>query len=91
LWHGSRLAYALGAIGLLLTSLLWLSLLDAGRVDRLVDRLAGAQHEYKIVLGTGFLAVALVFVAAIRGTKWWFFGLAFSVATLGFFMYTLSR
>ena len=85
------LANLFGTTALLLTALLWLSLLDASRVDRFVDSLAGAQHEYKIVLGTAFLAVALMFVAAIRGTKWWFFGLAFSVATLGFFMYTLSR
>jgi len=85
------LAHVLGAIGLLLTSLLWLSLLDAGRVDRFVDSLAGAQHEYKIVFGTAFVAVVLVFVAAIRGAKWWFLGFAFSVGTLGFFTYSLSR
>jgi hypothetical protein len=76
---------------MLLTSLLWLSLLDAGRADRLVDHLAGAENEYKIVLGTALLAVILAFVAAIRGARWWLLGLAFSVATLGFFTYTLSR
>jgi len=81
----------LGAIGLFLTSLLWLSLLDAGRVDRFVDSLAGAQHEYKIVFGTAFVAVVLLFVAAIRGVKWWFLGFAFSVGTFGFFTYSLSR
>ena len=74
-----------------ITALLWLSLLDASRVDHLVDSLAGAQHEYKIVLGTAFLAVALMFVAAIRGTKWWFLGLALSLGTLGFFTYALSQ
>jgi len=64
--------------------------LDASRVDHLVDGLAGPQHEYKIVLGIALLAVALVFVAAIRGAKWWF-GLAFSAGTLGFFTYALTR
>jgi len=85
------LANLFGTTALLLTALLWLSLLDASRVDRFVDSLAGAQHEYKIVLGTAFLAVALMFVAAIRGTKWWFLGLALSVGTLGFFTYALSQ
>ncbi len=85
------LAHVLGAIGLLLTILLWLSLLDASRVDRFVDGLAGAQHEYKIVFGAAFVAVALLFVAAIRGVKWWFLGFAFSVGTFGFFTYALSR
>jgi hypothetical protein len=56
---------------MLLTSLLWLSLLDAGKADRVVDNLAGAQNEYKIVLGIALLAVALAFVAAIRGAKGW--------------------
>jgi hypothetical protein len=46
--------------------------LDASRVDHLGDGLAGPQHEYKIVLGIALLPVALVFVAAIRGAKWWF-------------------
>ena len=77
-------------LGLLLTSLLWLSVLDAGRVDRFIDSLAGSQHEYKIVLGTASLTVVLVFIAAIRGAKWWFLGFAFSVGTLGFFTYALS-
>jgi hypothetical protein len=76
---------------MLLTSLLWLSLLDAGKADRVVDNLAGAQNEYKIVLGIALLAVALAFVAAIRGAKGWFLGLAVSVGTLGFFTYALSR
>ena len=84
-------ANLLGTIAMLLTSLLWLSLLDAGRADRFVDRLAGAQNEYKIVLGTAFFAVLLVFVATLRGAKWWLLGLAFSVGTLGFFTYALSR
>jgi hypothetical protein len=84
-------ANLLGVIAMLLTSLLWLLLLDAGRADRFVDDLAGAQNEYKIVLGTALLAVVLAFVAAIRGAKAWFLGLAVSVGTLGFFTYALSR
>jgi len=85
------LAHLLGTIGMLLTSLLWLSLLEAGRADRFVDDLAGAKNEYKVVLGAALLAVVFVFVAAIRGARWWLFGLAFSVGTLGFFTYALSR
>ncbi len=76
---------------MLLTSLLWLSLLDPGRADHFIDNLAGAESEYKIVLGTAISAVILGLVAAIRGAKWWFLGFAFSAATLGFFTYTLSR
>ena len=64
---------------MLLTTLLWLSLLHAGRADHLVDKLAGAENEYMVVLGTGLLAMVIVFVAAIRGAKWWCIGLAFSV------------
>ena len=85
------LAHLLGTIAILLTSLLWLSLLDARGADRFVDHLFGAENEYKIVFGTALLAVVLVFVAAIRGARWWLFGLAFSVGTLGFFTYALSR
>ena len=76
---------------MLLTTLLWLALPQAGRADRLVDKLGGAQNEYMIALGTGLLAVVSVFVAAVRGAKWWCIGLAFSVGTLGFFTYALSR
>ena len=76
---------------MLLTSLLWFSLLDARRADRFIDNLAGAESEYKIVLGAGIFAVVLALVAAIRGARWWFLGFAFSAATLGFFTYTLSR
>lgn len=76
---------------MLLTGLLWLSLLDAGRADRFIDNLAGAESEYKIVLGAALSTVVLVLVAAIRGARWWFLGLVFSVGTLGFFTYSLSR
>jgi hypothetical protein len=92
--HGSMdraVANLLGIIAMLLTCLLWLSLLDAGRADRFLDNLAGAQNEYKIVLGTALLAVVLAFVAAIRGAKPWLLGLVFSVGTLGFFTHALSR
>ena len=58
------LAHLAGAVAILLTSLLWLSLFHAGNADRLVDNLAGAENEYKIVLGAGLLAVILLFVAA---------------------------
>jgi len=85
------IANLFGTIAMLLTVLLWLSLLDAGRADRYVDHLAGAHNEYKIVLGTALLAVVLAFVAAIRGAKTWILGLAVSVGTLGFFTYALSR
>jgi hypothetical protein len=84
-------ARLLGTIAMLLTTLLWFALLEARRADRLIDKLAGAQNEYMIVLGTGLLAVVIVFVAAIRGARWWCIGLAFSVGTLGFFTYALSR
>ena len=84
-------AHLLGTIAMLLTLLLWLALLDVGTADRLVDRLAGPQNEYKIVLGTGLLAVVLAFVAAVRGAKGWLAGLALSLGTLGFFTYALSR
>jgi hypothetical protein len=36
---------------MLLSMLLWLSLLNPPRADHLVDSLAGPQQEYKIVLG----------------------------------------
>lgn len=85
------LAHLSGTIAMLLTGLIWLSLLDAGRADRLVDNLAGAANEYRVVLGAAFLAVILVFIAAIRGARWWFLGLAFPAGTLGFLTYTLSR
>jgi peptidoglycan biosynthesis protein MviN/MurJ (putative lipid II flippase) len=85
------LAHLAGTIALLLTMLLWLSLLDAGRADRVVDNFAGFKNEYRVVLGTGLMAVVLSFVAAIRGARWWFFGMMFSLGTLGFFIYALSR
>ncbi|HXJ90628.1 MAG TPA: hypothetical protein VMS18_27715 [Candidatus Binatia bacterium] len=84
-------AHLLGTVGVLLTSLLWLSLLNVSKADRFVNSLSGSQNEYKIVLGAGFLAVVFAFAAAVRGARWWFIGLLFSVGTLGFFTYSLSH
>jgi len=75
---------------MLLTMLLWFSLLKPQKADHFVDSLAGSQHEYKIVLGATLLSTVFSFIAAIRGSKWWYVGLAFSSATLAFFTYTLS-
>ena len=83
-------AHLLGTVAMLLTVLLWLSLLDASMADRLVDNLAGPQNEYKMVLGTGLLAVVFAFVAAIRAAKSWYVGVAFALGTLGVFTYALS-
>ena len=70
---------------MLLVMLLWLSLLNPTRADRLVNSLAGSQHEYKIVLGAALLSVVLSFIAAIRGSKWWYRGGGFVVGNLGIF------
>jgi hypothetical protein len=85
-----QLSHLLGTIGTLITMLLWLSLLYPPKADRFVDSLAGSQHEYKIVLGAALLSVVLSFIAAVRGSKWWYAGMALSSATLAFFTYTLS-
>ena len=61
--------HLLGLVGMILIVLLWVSLLNPPRADRFVDSLAGAQHEYKIVLGTAFLATVLAFVAAMRASR----------------------
>jgi len=87
---GRYLSHLLGTTGMLLTMLLWLSLLNPPRADRFVDSLAGPLHEYKVVLGTALFATVLVFVAAIRGSKLWYVGVALSSATLAFFAYILS-
>jgi hypothetical protein len=75
---------------MLFTVLLWLTLLNPLKADYLVNSLAGPQHEYKIVFGAALLATALAFVAAVRGSKWWYIGMAFSTGTLAFFTYSLS-
>lgn len=75
---------------MLLTLLLWSSLLNPPKADRLVNGLAGSQHEYKIVLGAALLSTAFSFIAAVRGSKWWYIGMALSLGTLAFFTYSLS-
>jgi spore maturation protein SpmA len=87
---GRQFSHLLGTTGMLLTMLLWLSLLKPQKADHFVDSLAGSQHEYKIVLGATLLSTVFSFIAAIRGSKWWYVGLAFSSATLAFFTYSLS-
>jgi hypothetical protein len=87
---GRQFSHLLGAIGMLLTMVLWLSLLNPPKADHLVDSLAGSQNEYKFVLGAGLLSIVLSFIAAIRGSKWWYIGMAFSSGTLAFFTYSLS-
>jgi hypothetical protein len=87
---GRQFSHLLGTTGMLLTVLLWLSLLNPPKADHLVNSLAGPQHEYKIVLGAALLSTVLSFIAAIRGSKWWYVGMAFSSGTLAFFTYSLS-
>jgi hypothetical protein len=87
---GRQLSHLLGTAAMLLVALLWLSLLNPPRADRLFDSLAGPQHEYKIVLGAAFLSTLFSFIAAIRGSRWWYIGVALSSGTLAFFAYTLS-
>ncbi len=87
---GRNFSHLLGTVGMLLVMLLWLSLLNPPKADHLVDSLAGTQHEYKIVLGAALLSTVLSFIAAIRGSKWWYVGVALSSATLAFFTYNLS-
>ena len=85
------LAHFAGTIALLLTMLLWFSLLDAHRADQVVDNAVGFRNEYRAILGGGLLAVFLSLLATIRGARWWLVQLVFSVGTLGFFTYALSR
>ncbi len=87
---GRQFSHLLGTTGMLLVMLLWFSLLNPSRADRLVDALAGPQHEYKIVLGAAAVVTAFAFVAAIRGSKWWYVGVALSSGTLAFFTYCLA-
>ena len=69
-------SHLLGTVGMLLVMLLWISLLNPPKADHLVDSLAGAQHEYVIVLGAALLSVVFSFIAAIRGSKWWYLAVA---------------
>jgi hypothetical protein len=75
---GRPFSHLLGTVGMLLVMLLWLSLLNPSK------------HEYEIVLGSALLSVVFSFIAAIRGSKWWYLGVALSSGTLTFFTYTLS-
>jgi hypothetical protein len=84
-------AHLARTISMLLTTLLWLCLLEPGRADRIVDSLAGFRNEYRVVLGAGLLAVILSFVAAIRATRWWYVAVMCSLGTLAAFTYALSR
>ncbi|MGA8214780.1 MAG: hypothetical protein WB799_14385, partial [Candidatus Sulfotelmatobacter sp.] len=79
---GRNLSHLLGTVGMLLVMLLWLSLINPPKADHLVDSLAGPQQEYKIVLGAALLSMVLSFIAAIRGSKWWYLGVALSSGTL---------
>jgi len=84
-------AHLAGSISMLLTMLLWLSLLDPLKADRIVDSLAGFRNEYRLVLGAGLLAVLLSLVAAVRAARWWYVAVMCSLGMLGFFTYALSR
>jgi hypothetical protein len=85
------LAHLAGTISMLLTALLWLCLLDAGRADRVADNLAGLRNEYRVVLGAGLLAVVFSFVAAIHASRWWYVAVICSLGTLAVFTYALSQ
>ncbi len=87
---GRQFSHLLGTIGMLVVMLLWLSLLNPPKADRFVNGFAGARHEYKIVLGAALLAALFSLVAAIRGSKWWYIGVALSSGTLAFFTHSLS-
>ncbi|MFZ2003034.1 MAG: hypothetical protein WAU73_26915 [Candidatus Sulfotelmatobacter sp.] len=87
---GRQLSHLLGTIGVLLSMVLWLSLLNPPRADRFVDSLAGPQHEYKIVLGAALLSTVFAFVAAVSASKLWYIGVVLSSGTLAFFTISLS-
>jgi hypothetical protein len=65
---GRQLSHLLGAM--LLSMVLWLSLLNPSRADHFVDSLAGPQHEYKIVLGAALLATNSRYVKCHRDAPW---------------------
>jgi hypothetical protein len=87
---GRPFSHLLGTVGMLLVMLLWLSLLNPPKADHLANSLAGSQQEYKIVLGAALLSLVFSFIAAVRGSKWWYLGVALSLGTLAFFTYRLS-
>ena len=84
------LAHLAGTISMLLTTLLWVGLLDAGRADRIADSFAGFRNEYRVVLA-GLLALVLALVAAIHAARWWYVAVICSLGTLAAFTYALSR
>ena len=83
------LAHLAGTISMLLTTLLWVCLLDAGRADRIADSFAGFRNEYRVVLGAGLLALVFALVAAIHATRWWYVAVICSLGTLEAFTYAL--
>ena len=85
----AAVANSLGTIGMMVTLALWLSLLRPHLADRIIDGLAGPQHEYKIVLGAAIIATVLAFVAAVMGSRWWYAGVALASGTLAFFVVNL--
>lgn len=87
---GRQLPHPMGAVGIIAILGLWLCLLHPAGADRFVNHLAGAQHEYKIVFGVGLVAMVLTFTAAVRGSRWWYLGVALSSGTLAFFTIKLS-
>lgn len=88
---GRALGHLFGALAALIVAGMWLSLLDPHRADRVANHFFGAAHEYKLVLGAGLLAVCFSFLAALRAAKAWYLGVAAALATLGFFVFALSR
>jgi hypothetical protein len=84
-WDTTPFSHLLGTVGMLLVVLLWLSLLNPPRADHLANSLAGSQHEYKIVLGAALLSIVFSFIAAIRGSKWWYAGAGSVVGNVGVF------
>jgi hypothetical protein len=87
---GRQLSHLMGTAGTIVTLLLWFCLLNPPRADRFVNGLAGREHEYLIVLGAALLATVAAFVAAIRGSKWWYLAVALSSGTLAFFTIRLA-
>ncbi len=88
---GRHLSHLMGAVGMIVILGLWLiSCSTRQELTAFVNRLAGAQHEYKIVLGASLAATGLTFTAAVRGSRWWYLGVALSSGTLALFTIRLS-
>jgi hypothetical protein len=67
---GRQFSHLLGTIGMLLTMLLWLSLLNPPKADHLVDNLAGPSTNTRSSWPP-HLSTLFSFIAAIRSSKWW--------------------